>query len=402
MRTALLIISLVSVSQILLCNPALGGVSIPNLAAVAPPIFPACGSVYSSPIADSSDDAKPRQCPDPVKRTYIPKYRTIGHEVLSSESEACFVPDSAFEELDALIEAGQRLYKSKLGNTTDWSQSATSFFEVMGNTLVNSGYQLYIPTDTLGDALVTRSLRNQGKHIADCDTASLLYLSLAETLKLPVSMVEIELPSGAGHNYLRWVNPEGQGIDWDTNGRERRVAPNGLPAWQGRSMSRSEVIGYTKGIRGLLYQKSGRNAEALADYREDATLYSRSPAGHNNLAWLIATRQGFDSPAFAQEAIGNAVLAVSIERTANYLDTLACSYARAGNFDSAVSTAREVLTLNPSSEEFKQRLARFQATPPKTAWGLSSRRWPPHLYRARSACRASISWSSMLIHCVYF
>lgn len=356
--------------SLLLCSTALGGVSPTNVAVEAPRSLPACGTTNAPPRAQVGDAVKPRECLRPTPRTYSPKFQTIGHEVLRSESAACFVPDSAFEQLDAVIEQGQKRYKEMSREAHDWKGTAIPFFQAMGVTLLDFGYQLYIPTQTLADALVVRPLTDSGKYIEDCDTASLMYMSTAEVLGLPVSMVEIQLASGAGHNYVRWVSPDGETIDWDTNGREQCVTPSGLPSWQGRTMSRMEILGYIMAIRGSLNQKSGRVLEALTDYRDSVAMYPRSPFAHNNLAWLLATRPEFHEPARAREAVERAMAAVSIERSANNLDTLACAHSRDGNFASAESAAKEAITLAPSNQAFKLRLKGFQSAPPQNCVGV--------------------------------
>ncbi|MBY0235335.1 MAG: hypothetical protein K2W93_10160 [Burkholderiaceae bacterium] len=329
-----------------------------------------CGYIYAPPIARPGPAVQPRTCPAPSARAYKPKFQTIGHEVLTEESHACFVPDSAFELLDSLIERGREKYSPLPIGTNNWEAAATPFFKSMGQVLLDAGFQLYIPTETLGDALVNRQLDAGGQRIADCDTGSLLYMSTAEVLGLPVSMVEIKLRSGSGHNYLRWSTSAGQSMDWDTNGRAQCTTPSGQPAWQGRTMSRVEVLGYTRGLRGLLQQKRGRNQEAAVDYRDAAKMYPQSPWAPNNLAWLLATRAEFDKPAEAGEAVDNALRAVSIERDANNLDTLACAHARKGDFTSALAVARDVVALAPGNEAFKQRLKNFEASPPKNCVGL--------------------------------
>lgn len=354
-----------AVQPVLHCSPALAAALEANL---APRGLPQCGSTYASPIAQGGEVVKPRKCPQPTQRQYKPKFHTIGHQVLEDESLACFVPDSEFELLDTLIEQGLRWYKAAQGENIE--KSPTLFFQTMGDVLVKAGFQLFIPTATLGDALIARQLGNGGKHMMDCDTGSLLYMSTAEVLGLPVNMVEIKLSSGAGHNYVRWSAVGGETIDWDTNGRNQCSTPAGLPAWQGRTMSQSEVLGYTRGLRGLLYQKSGRNLEALNDYRVAATMYPESPWAYNNLAWLLATRAEFDKPADASEAVDSALVATLIERSANNLDTLACAYARKGEFASAVTIGKEVISLEPSDQTFKRRLQGFQTTPPNNCVGF--------------------------------
>lgn len=337
----------------------------------APRGMPECGSpsMYAPPFAKRGPAVQPRTCPPPSPRTYKPKFQTIGHEILIEESQACFVPDSAFELLDSLIEKGAGKYKPFPTGDGNWEASAIPFFKTMGEVLLEAHFQLYIPTDTLGDALTNRPLQSGGQRIADCDTASLLYISTAEVLGLPVSMVEIKLPSDSGHNYLRWSASAGQSMDWDTNGRAQCMTPPGRPAWQGRTMSRTEVLGYARGLRGLLQQKKGRNQEAAADYRAAAKMYPQSPWALNNLAWLIATRAEFDKPAEADGAVDNALRAVSIERDANNLDTLACAHARKGDFVSALAVARDVVSLAPNEEAFQQRLKKFEASPPTNCVG---------------------------------
>lgn len=335
----------------------------------APRGIPECGSMYAPPFAESSPAVQPRTCPAPSPRAYKSKFQTIGHEILTEESLACFVPDSAFKLLDSLIEKGRDKYTPLPTGSGNWEASATRFFETMGQVLLEAGFQLYIPTETLGDALTNRPLQAGGQRIADCDTGSLLYMSTAEVLGLPVSMVEIKLRSGSGHNYLRWSNSAGQSMDWDTNGRSQCTTPPGQPAWQGRTMSRTEVLGYTRGLRGLLLEKKGRNKEAATDYRAAAKMYPQSPWAPNNLAWLLATRAEFDKPAEAGEAVDYALRAVSIERDANNLDTLACAHARKGNFTSAVAVARDVVALAPGNETFKERLKKFEASPPTNCVG---------------------------------
>lgn len=43
---------------------------------------------------------------------YLPKFYTIGHEILRDESEVCFVPDSAFKQLDTLVEGSRKQYET--------------------------------------------------------------------------------------------------------------------------------------------------------------------------------------------------------------------------------------------------------------------------------------------------
>ncbi|NWB30532.1 hypothetical protein [Pseudomonas gingeri] len=329
--------------------------------------LPVCGdaSLYVPPIASPGPAAAPRACPLPTARTYEPRHRGLGYEILMLESQACFVPDESFRLLDSLIDQARDSLAARPNREADWQEQARATFTVLGATLVDNGFQLYVPTETLGDALASRTLAGGGRHIADCDTSAFLYLSVAESLSLPMSMVEMRLPDGESHDYLRWTPGNGPALDWDTNGRAQCRTPSGLPAWQGRSLSRDEVLGYATLLRGESWQKRGDFDKALADYRTGVRLYPLSPKGQNNLAWIIASTAAFKTPALQAEAQAAAQRAVALEPSANGLDTLACVKARSGDFAGALAAEERALVLKPGDPDFAARKHRFTALPAK-------------------------------------
>jgi len=334
--------------------------------------LPVCGDerLYAQPIASPGPAVGPRPCPEPVARSYSPRYRGLGYEVLMIESAACFVPDDSFRLLDSLIDQARGSLASGLSTDADWQKQATRTFTTLGATLLANGFELYVPTDTLGDALVSRALPEGGQHIADCDTSAFLYLSVAESLSLPMHMVEIRLPSGESHNYLRWTSGNGRSMDWDTNGRAQCRTPETLPAWQGRTLSRDEVLGYATLLRGEFWQKKGAFEKALADYRSGTRRYPQSPKGQNNLAWLIASTAAFKGAAFQAEALAAAQRAMALQPDANTLDTLACVRARSGDFAGAVAAEKQALVLKPENKGFSARMSRFRSLSPKDCVGL--------------------------------
>ncbi|NWE29563.1 hypothetical protein [Pseudomonas gingeri] len=334
--------------------------------------LPVCGdaSLYVPPIASPGPAAAPRACPLPTARTYEPRHRGLGYEILMLESDACFVPDESFRLLDSLIDQARDSLAARPGAKADWQAQARATFTVAGATLVDNGFQLYVPTETLGDALASRTLPGGGRHIADCDTSAFLYLSVAESLSLPMSLVEMRLPDGESHNYLRWTPRHGPAMDWDTNGRAQCRTPAGLPAWQGRSLSRDEVLGYATLLRGESWHKQGKLDEALADYRTGVRLYPQSPKGQNNLAWIIASTAAFKTPTLLAEAQVAAQRAVALEPGANALDTLACVKARSGDFVGALAAEEQALALKPGSPDFLARKSRFSAVPARDCTGL--------------------------------
>lgn len=179
--------------------------------------LPTCGSTYAEPFGSRSD-AYERSCEEKGIREYKPMHSGIGYEVLDIESEACFVPDASYRLLDTLVDESIR----DLGftGTNEARATAVQTSNTIASALARHNFGLYIPTDTLGDTLEYRNhLGESERHIADCDTSSLIYLTVADVLRKPASLVEITLPSGAGHNYVRWDLGAGSYLDWDTNGK---------------------------------------------------------------------------------------------------------------------------------------------------------------------------------------
>jgi hypothetical protein len=70
--------------------------------------LPECGSKSADPFAPPTDQGG-RRCGQPVPRQYKAQFTGLAYRLLEDESEACFVPDSAFELLVAYRDAG-RLY----------------------------------------------------------------------------------------------------------------------------------------------------------------------------------------------------------------------------------------------------------------------------------------------------
>jgi len=346
-----------------------GGVVPANPAPVRP--LADCGSLYEAPFGSKSD-AGPRYCPPSTARTYKRQYSGIGYEILDSESEACFVPDEIYSDLDQIVEKAKHdiIFNADLTQPDARLQQARTISAAIGRLLVDRGFALYIPTDNLGDALVRRNLQSEReRHVFDCDTSSFIYLTVAENTSLPLSLVEIKLPSCAGHNYIRW-NLGGTLMDWDTNGRAECKTPSNLPTFQGKAMTRAQTLGYARALRAELWKTQKAWDKALADFRFTTTSYPESPLGWNNLAWLVATRPVSDRMKVAVEAKAAALRAVSISRTANFLDTLACTFALIGDFGQAEQTERDALTLEPTNSEFEGRLKLFKGPQPHDCTGI--------------------------------
>jgi tetratricopeptide (TPR) repeat protein len=131
--------------------------------------------------------------------------------------------------------------------------------------------------------------------------------------------------------------------------------------------------------RGQLLEEMGLYKSAIKDLRRAETLaaeyYSSSPAAANALAWLLATCP--DAKIHdGREAVRLALKAVSIDRNAQNLDTLAAAQARKGDFKQAVKTEQAAMDLlekdkavEADIQEFTARLSLYKEGKPYTQYG---------------------------------
>jgi tetratricopeptide (TPR) repeat protein len=209
------------------------------------------------------------------------------------------------------------------------------------------------------------------RRIEDCDTASMIVLSVAESVSLPGFLVEITLPSGSLHNYVRWQLNEKTVIDWDTNGRAQCTTPRDIPSFQGKAMSRAETMAYALILRAGIWKEQKRFLQAAEDYRIAMAGRPDHPVAYNLFAWLIATKEFAGRSKYTPEALEAANRAVALQRIPDYLDTLACAYAATGDFTQAARYEKEALEGAPSKEEFSVRLEQFRSDNPKDCTGAN-------------------------------
>jgi hypothetical protein len=282
-----------------------------------------CGELDAFKHADGND-VWPRGCGPFAARKYKPQHSGLGYEILDSESEACFVPDQAYVALDQIVNDAKRtIHFDPAAAGPSRQRQALEVSAAIGKLLLAHGFGVFIPTDNLADAMILRNNADEPeRHIVDCDTSSFIYLTIAENLKLPLSLVEVKLSAHSTHNYVRW-DLGSTTVDWDTNGNGACQTPTKLLPFQGKAMTRQQTLGYARRLRAYLWE--GRHAWdlALADLRFTTANYPESSDSWNDLAWLIATRP-VANPAIAAEGLVAAERAVSISRTADTLDTLAC------------------------------------------------------------------------------
>lgn len=135
--------------------------------------------------------------------------------------------------------------------------------------------------------------------------------------------------------------------DWDT---ALKIAPNDAEALSSR---------------GLAHFNCGKYAEATNDFERALRLNSTNDYTYNNLAWLQAT---CPLPEFRNkdQAVKNATRGCELTRwlNARRIDTLAASFAEAGEFDSAIAQEKRAIALGEVDaailDKMKSRLQLFE------------------------------------------
>jgi tetratricopeptide (TPR) repeat protein len=130
----------------------------------------------------------------------------------------------------------------------------------------------------------------------------------------------------------------------------------------GPSLSPSDVWAR----QGVELGNKGDYAAALEAYDEAIRLGPKQSQGYNNKAYLLATcaeekfRDGKKAVELAKKAVE--LTGPNDPNRANNLDTLACAYAEAGDFDNAVKTMTEALEKAPpfARDEFEMKMKLFK------------------------------------------
>jgi serine/threonine-protein kinase len=98
--------------------------------------------------------------------------------------------------------------------------------------------------------------------------------------------------------------------------------------------------------RGIIYRLKGQYGQAISDFNKTIEINPMDPQAYNNLAWLFATAK---APGFRNggKAVGLALKACELSEWKNpgYLDTLAASYARVGDFGNATKWHEKALQI---------------------------------------------------------
>jgi len=120
-------------------------------------------------------------------------------------------------------------------------------------------------------------------------------------------------------------------------------------------------------VRAKAYQILGQPELALRDFRHAVRLMPNDPSAQNVIAWFLATclderfRNGAEAVSAAKKACE-----LSHWKRSDCIDTLAATYAEAGDFDQAAKYERRSLN-DPSSKtrkEREERVALFEQRKP--------------------------------------
>lgn len=338
-----------------------------------------CGDLNSPPTAVSWDakDRQPRACGPKGVRQYQPKHKGVGFDLLSFESEACFVPDDSFKLLDEIVdEIVQRV--ASHGEFARESDKALLASSTTSTVLTERGFALWIPTENFSDMLTFRRAdSDKYRHIFDCDTGSVVLLTVADSLGMSASLVETTIPGLdpkdiVQHNYVQWRMADGSFFNWDMNAKQVCKAPQGnqLP-FQGKPQSSGQFWAYQKSLRGQIWERNGQYSPAIADYRSAMMDWPERPGAYNGLAWVVATKDFPERQSLSNLAMNAAIRASSARPDANIMDTVACMHAFRGDFANAIKTEEAAIQIAPAKilSDLQRRLTKFKSSPPQDCTG---------------------------------
>jgi len=177
-------------------------------------------------------------------------------------------------------------------------------------------------------------------YVVDCDTASFIYLAIAEILNYPLHLVDIPM-----HDFVRWEIEGGKSINYETMDgavtddayyRKYWGIPNKFVGVGGvlNSMTKEEAFAYHDAAVAVAWSWRGNYSRMTEYYLRSISRDPSRAFAANNLAWYYAAvpkpelRDGEKALQYAEQA-------VNVFPDGDDLDTLACAYAQLGDFESA-------------------------------------------------------------------
>lgn len=303
----------------------------------------------------------------------VSEKRTVAHICLEREIQATGKSPGAARPGMSLLDTIIRDVASRLPariNSADPTQ-ARHCFETIDSVLAEHRFYVAIPTNSLMETLASSPSPSAGKiltkkrrnaiarsagracHRMDCDTGSLIYLAVAEALRLPIVIVE-----APGHKFVRWQLTGRQHINWDTNaareysnnsfrrGKTLTYKTTITPAEESAGkfltpLTRDDFLAYHRNIIAGILEKRGAHSSAADEYRKALKKRPHDSLAANNLAWLYLDYPPLRTPANVRSALQLSIQATSIlPRNRDYRDTLARAYAANGQFDKAIAAEK--------------------------------------------------------------
>jgi tetratricopeptide (TPR) repeat protein len=191
--------------------------------------------------------------------------------------------------------------------------------------------------------------------------------ALFELRRYPEALVDYDLFIANQHGGHVWALHQ-RGLTHQAMGQRQLAAADFNKALELNSDALS-----VRFDRGQLFVAMGLYQPAIEDLRMAAKSSPENAVYANTLAWLLATCPDakFHN---GKEAVRLALNAVSIDRNAQYLDTLAAAQSRKGDFKQAVETQQAALDLlrkdkavqEETIKEFTTRLSLYTTGKPYT------------------------------------
>ncbi len=269
--------------------------------------------------------------------------KTIGHKILYLESEVTGVAPNISELDEILYKIVAKIKDSKALRLENEETKAQRVFQIISKTLKTNNYS-YRGTNPTS---LTEVFTSDEKSF-DCDTGSFIYLSVADLLSLPMSMVEVEVGGNpeereySDHNFVRWKLKNGTQVDWDVNDENLRHGDTKTKQF-GFGWNDDQLLGYIYFLRGVQWKKRHSFSNAIHDYRLSIKSFPEWAKVKNNLAWLYSTVEELQSKNSKREALELALTAVEMHSSVNNRDTLACAYAINGDFVKAIEVQSKVV-----------------------------------------------------------
>lgn len=208
------------------------------------------------------------------------RYETTAHEFLDIEA-GLGVTGSDYQALDDMIYETQKRIKVKPEYT---KKEAINVLETIDVILEDWGFEYKRNT------LLNQGLKNKK---IDCDNYSVIYVGIAEALKLPLKAVRAPM-----HVFVRWRFNNGECMNWETiSAKERpdeyyklwlRISEESIKKGVFlRSLSRKEFCSVAYHNRGFALRKLGKDEEAIKSYDKAIKLNPNYPEVYNNKGYVL-------------------------------------------------------------------------------------------------------------------